>query len=189
MRRDSSTVQANSWGAASPASASSACQNLLSNDALWATMGAAPTKRAASRITSAAGGAVRSMALVMPVSSVMKGETQAPVCIRLWKRSTTRPCSSSTMATSVALAPWAGVMPVVSKSMTAIAALMTALCRGRRLSPGPARLLRADPGAAPHARVCETAARSRRCPVAPRSRCRWFRNAARSAPPFPGRRA
>jgi hypothetical protein len=60
------------------------------------------------------------MALLMPVSWVMKGGIHAPVCIRLWNRSTTWPPSSSTMATSVARAPWPGDMPVVSKSMTAM---------------------------------------------------------------------
>ena len=68
-------------------------------------MGALPTKRAASAITLAAAGAACTMALVMPVSCVMKDGTQVSAFIRLWKRSTTRPPSSSTMATSVARAP------------------------------------------------------------------------------------
>jgi hypothetical protein len=37
-----------------------------------------------SRITSSAGGASASMALLMPVSCSMKGGTQAPLFIRLW---------------------------------------------------------------------------------------------------------
>ncbi len=130
-RRDSSTVQAKAWGAGRSARASSAAQKRLSNEALCATMGASPTKRAASRITDSAGGAVSSMAGVMPVSWMMKGGSQAPVLMRLWNRSTGRPSSMSTMATSVARAPCEGVMPVVSKSMTAIRDGMG------RLSPFP----------------------------------------------------
>ena len=85
-------------------------------------MGALPTKRAASRITASAGGAVANMALLMPVSCSMNGGMGTPVRIRLSKRSTTCSPSMSTMATSVVRAPWAGVMPVVSKSMTAMGA-------------------------------------------------------------------
>ena len=70
-RRDSSTVHANGWVAATPACCISAHQNLLSNDALCATMGALFTKRAASRMTSSASRASATMALVMPVSCVM----------------------------------------------------------------------------------------------------------------------
>ena len=83
-------------------------------------MGASPTKRLASAITCAAGGAAATIALVMPVSWVMKPGTRTPAFIRLWKRSTTRSPSSITMATSVARSPIAGEMPVVSKSMTAM---------------------------------------------------------------------
>jgi hypothetical protein len=48
------------------------------------------------------------MALLMPVSCSMKGGTQAPLFIRLWKRPTMRPSCTSTAAISVARAPWAG---------------------------------------------------------------------------------
>ncbi|MNV46900.1 hypothetical protein D3C71_1387470 [compost metagenome] len=82
-RRDSSTVHANGCGAGRPARASSACQNLLSNEALCATMGASPTKRAASCITPAASGAAFTIALVMPVSWVMNDGIHTPVFIRL----------------------------------------------------------------------------------------------------------
>ena len=67
-----------------------------------------------------AGGAAATMALVMPVSWVMKGGIGTPVFIRLWKRSTMRPPSVITMATSVARSPRVGETPVVSKSMAAM---------------------------------------------------------------------
>jgi hypothetical protein len=70
-------------------------------------------------MTARAGGARSSIALLMPVSCSMKGGTQAPLFIRLWKRPTISPPWTSTAATSVARAPIAGDMPVVSKSMTA----------------------------------------------------------------------
>ena len=40
-----------------------------------------------------AGGALATMALVMPVRPVMKGGMRTPAFIRLWNRSTTRPPS------------------------------------------------------------------------------------------------
>lgn len=52
--------------------------------------------------------------------AVMKAGMCRPAFIRLWKRSTTQPFSTSTMATSVARSPMAGDRPVVSKSITAI---------------------------------------------------------------------
>ena len=67
------------------------------------------------------------MALVMPVSPVMNEGIHAPVFIRLWKRSTTIPPCSSTMATSVARSPIWGEMPVVSKSITAMRELDVAV--------------------------------------------------------------
>ena len=82
--RESRTVQAKGCCAAHPARASSACQKLRSNAALCATSGVSPTKRLARAITSNAGGASATMALVMPVSWVMKGGTQTPAFIRLW---------------------------------------------------------------------------------------------------------
>ena len=72
-----------------------------------------------SRITACAGGALRSMALLMPVSCSMNGGTQAPLFMRLWKRPTMAPSCTNTAAISVARAPWLGDMPVVSKSITA----------------------------------------------------------------------
>ena len=51
--------------------------------ALCATMGASPTKRAASCITPAASGAAFTIALVMPVSWVMNDGIHTPVFIRL----------------------------------------------------------------------------------------------------------
>ena len=77
-------------------------------------------KAVTSRITSAAGGALCSMRLLMPVSCWMKGGTWAPLRIRLANRPTMRPSRTSTAAISVARAPNAGLMPVVSKSMTAM---------------------------------------------------------------------
>jgi hypothetical protein len=74
------------------------------------------------------------MALLMPVSSVMKGGIHAPAFIRLWKRSRMRPWSSSTIATSVARPPPSGDMPVVSKSMTAIGPMVVAAWPGLRPS-------------------------------------------------------
>jgi hypothetical protein len=95
----------------------------------------------ASCITARAGGALASMALLMPVSCSMKGGTQAPLFIRLWKRPTICPSSTSTTAISVARAPWAGDMPVVSKSMTArVVAWATIVCRFGRRSQGPLTL-------------------------------------------------
>ena len=70
-------------------------------------------------MTARAGGARSSIAFVMPVSCSMNGGTQAPLRIRLWNRPTISPPRTSTAATSVARAPIAGDMPVVSKSMTA----------------------------------------------------------------------
>ena len=67
---------------------------------LTATRGVLPTKAAASRMTWSAGGAARSMALLMPVSWVMFHGMLCPASIRLWKRSTMRPPSTSTMPTS-----------------------------------------------------------------------------------------
>jgi hypothetical protein len=55
----------------------------------------------------------------MPVNDSMKDEIRTPAFIRLWKRPTTSPPSSITMATSVARSPMVGERPVVSKSMTA----------------------------------------------------------------------
>ena len=66
-----------------PARCASERQKPRSKAALCATSGRPRVKRQTSRITCAAGGASRSMALLMPVSCSMKGLTQAPLCIRL----------------------------------------------------------------------------------------------------------
>jgi hypothetical protein len=106
-------------------------------------MGTSPTKRPASAITCAAGGAAATIALVMPVSCVMNEGMRTPAFIRLWNRSTTRPPSIITIATSVARSPIAGEMPVVSKSMTAMR-VMQAAAPGRPKQGQPPR------GAAKH---------------------------------------
>ncbi len=77
-------VQANSCTRERCTCCSSASQKRRSNDALWATSGCVPTKSAASRITSRAGGAARTIWLLMPVSASMKGGTHTPAFIRLW---------------------------------------------------------------------------------------------------------
>jgi hypothetical protein len=92
--RASRTVQAKGCGASQLARASSACQKPRSNGALCATSVVSPTKRRACAITSAAGGASATMALVMPVSCVMNGGMRTPAFIRLWNWSTTRPPST-----------------------------------------------------------------------------------------------
>jgi hypothetical protein len=51
---------------------------------LWATSGLSPTKSATARITSEAGGASRSMALLIPVRASMWAGTRTPAFIRLW---------------------------------------------------------------------------------------------------------
>jgi hypothetical protein len=66
-RRASSIVQAKDVLASSASRSSSATQNFRSNDALCATTGSAPTKRAASGMTSPTVGAPATMVLVMPV--------------------------------------------------------------------------------------------------------------------------
>ena len=70
------------------------------------------------------------MALLMPVSCSMNGGTQAPLFIKLWKRPTTCPSSTNTAAISVARAPCAGDMPVVSKSMTAMVGMARIVVAG-----------------------------------------------------------
>jgi hypothetical protein len=98
----------------------SASQNLRSNDALCATIGASPTKRLAAAIISSAGGASSIISLPMPVYASMNAGMRTPAFISDWKRSTTLPSSTRAMATSVARSPIAGERPVVSKSMTAM---------------------------------------------------------------------
>jgi hypothetical protein len=58
--------------------------DLRSNAALCATSGSSPTKSATSRITVATGGALRSMALLMPVSCSICAGIRTPAFIRLW---------------------------------------------------------------------------------------------------------
>jgi hypothetical protein len=116
-RRESSSVQANAlapsplWGEGwgeGQMRPNSASQNLRSNDALCATIGASPTKRLAAPITSSAGGAPSIISLLMPVYASMNAEMRTPAFISEWKRSTTLPSSTRTMATSVARSPMAG---------------------------------------------------------------------------------
>jgi len=63
---------------------SSKSQNFWSNEALCASNGVQPTNSLTSSITRSAGGAVRSMALLMPVSCSMNAGTRTPAFIRLW---------------------------------------------------------------------------------------------------------
>ena len=83
-RRASSREQANSWRRWRAMRASSASQKRLSKAALWATSGQSLTKSATSPITRSAGGAWRSMALLMPVRASMWAGTRTPAFIRLW---------------------------------------------------------------------------------------------------------
>ena len=62
---------------------SSKSQNFWSNAALWASSGVMPTNSLTSFITFSAGGALRSMALLMPVSCSMNAGTRTPAFIRL----------------------------------------------------------------------------------------------------------
>jgi hypothetical protein len=113
-----------------PARCISACQKPRSNEALCATSGQPAVKRASSAITSADGGALASISLLMPVRAWMCGGTQAPLFIRLLQASTTSPWRTSTAATSVARPPLVGPSPVVSKSTTATVSIKTSSVGG-----------------------------------------------------------
>jgi len=118
-RLESSREHANSCRLVRLMRATSASQNLQSNEALCATRGISPTKSDTSRMTLAAVGAWRIIAFEIPVSASMNEGMRTPAFIKLWYRSTTLPFSRMTAAISVARSPCAGDKPVVSKSITA----------------------------------------------------------------------
>ncbi|MNR07138.1 hypothetical protein D3C85_1232480 [compost metagenome] len=83
-RRASSSEQAKFCKRVRLIRPSSKSQNFWSNAALCASKGVVPTNSFTSFITCSADGAVRSMALLMPVSCSMKAGTRTPAFIRLW---------------------------------------------------------------------------------------------------------